>query len=84
MPYFKNRPYPAAGNQLPMPVSNKIVNPEAEANRPGLKRKQILENAKGMDSGNAVNTVAYRPVGYTLLPCLLMYFLLCVFLCSTI
>ena len=40
MPYFSNKPYPAAGHQLPRPGSNKIVSKEHEARRAGLKRKQ--------------------------------------------
>ncbi|PVD19221.1 hypothetical protein C0Q70_19706 [Pomacea canaliculata] len=43
MPYFSNKPPPALGHQLPRPGSNKIVNKESEAHRPGIKRKMNPE-----------------------------------------
>ncbi|KAK7115796.1 cyclin-dependent kinase 7-like [Littorina saxatilis] len=48
MPYFSNKPHPAAGHQLPRPGSNKIVNKEQEARRAGLKRKQNSEQDRGL------------------------------------
>ncbi|KAL8622789.1 Cyclin-Dependent Kinase 7 [Nucella lapillus] len=48
MPYFSNKPYPAAGHQLPKPSSNKIVIPEVEARRPGLKRKQNSDQDRSL------------------------------------
>ncbi|XP_076443243.1 cyclin-dependent kinase 7-like [Babylonia areolata] len=48
MPYFSNKPYPAAGHQLPRPASNKLVHPEVEARRAGLKRKQNADQDRGL------------------------------------
>ncbi|XP_067666323.1 cyclin-dependent kinase 7-like [Haliotis asinina] len=48
MPYFSNKPAPAAGSKLPRPGSNKIVNQEQEILRAGIKRKQQQGESTGL------------------------------------